>query len=52
MCSLGGLGLSSVIYGLLYRPLTTPAIENEKKVSKADEEMVSLLTDNFGYQKK
>ncbi|VDK65467.1 unnamed protein product [Gongylonema pulchrum] len=33
------MGLSSVIYGLLYRPLTTAAMENEKRVAKTDEEM-------------
>lgn len=38
---LGFLGLSGIVYGILYRPLPSPGEEEEKKALKGDTDPVS-----------
>ncbi|VDP12371.1 unnamed protein product [Onchocerca flexuosa] len=55
ICSLAALSFSSIIYGLLYRPLQAPAIRKKERNTKADvEELVSrkMFTDSAASENK
>ncbi|VBB32790.1 unnamed protein product [Acanthocheilonema viteae] len=50
ICSLATLSFSSIIYGLLYRPLQTPAIKKEEEKANADVEELLLKSKEKGWK--